>query len=76
MTDTTDTLKQLTARLDGMNVEIAWLRSTLDIQFKRIAALQAEVDLLPVSRRRRRQAMRPPTVVSPPVSGRNGNGHG
>jgi hypothetical protein len=75
MTDTTDILKKRTARLDGMNFEIAWLRSTLDIQFKRIAALQAEVDLLPASRRRRRHAM-PPTVVSPPVSGRNGNGHG
>jgi hypothetical protein len=76
MTDTTDILEQLTARLDGMNLEIAWLRSTLDIQFKRIAALQAEVDLLPASRRRRRHAMRPPTVASPPVRGRNGNGHG
>ena len=75
MTDTTDLLEKLTARLDGMTFEIAGLRSILDVQFKRIAAMQAELDLLPAARRRR-HAMRPPTLTPPPVSGRNGNGHG
>ena len=46
-------LAAMNARLAGLTFEVAGLRSTLDIQFKRIAALQAELDMLPTARRRR-----------------------
>ena len=62
-------LAVLNAHVTGLALELAEVRSTLDIQFKRIAALQAEVDLLPASRRRR-DAVRPPAAVPP----NNGNG--
>ena len=65
-------LAQLNARLAGLTFEMAGIRSTLDTQFKRIAELQAELDLLPAARRRR-EAMRLPT--SPPRPAHNGNGH-
>ena len=68
----TDTLKELTTRVAGLTFEVAGLRAVLDVQFKRIAAMQAELDLLPAARRRR-HAMRAPMFVSPPA--RNGNGH-
>ena len=64
-------LAGLNARVAGLAFELAGVRTTLDIQFKRIAELQAEVDLLPAARRRR-QAMRAPGSV--PVPGHNGNG--
>jgi uncharacterized small protein (DUF1192 family) len=62
-------LAVLNAHVAGLALELAEVRSTLDIQFKRIAALQAEVDLLPAARRRR-QAERVPA----PVPAHNGNG--
>jgi hypothetical protein len=62
-------LAVLNAHVAGLALELAEVRTTLDIQFKRIAALQAEVDLLPVARRRR-EARRGPA----PVPAHNGNG--
>jgi hypothetical protein len=62
-------LAQLNARLAGLNFEMEGIRTTLAIQFKRIAELQAELDLLPAARRRR-EGMR----ISPPPPAHNGNG--
>jgi hypothetical protein len=55
MTTTADPL--ILKALATLTTEVASLRSALDIQFKRIAAMQAEIDLLPASRRRRHLAM-------------------
>ena len=64
---TPDPVLQAIARLAS---DIAALRATQDVQFKRIAELQAEVDLLPASRSRRHLALQPP----PPAPKHNGNG--
>ena len=64
-------LAVLNAHVEGLALELVDVRTTLDIQFKRIAALQAEVDLLPAARRRR-EALRAPAVVALPAH--NGNG--
>ena len=63
-------LAVLNAHVAGLALELAEVRNTLDIQFKRIAELQAEVDVLPAARRRR-QTMRAPA----PVPAHNGNGN-
>ena len=47
------TLKQLAARLQEQSLDVANLRTALDVQFKRIAQIQAELDLLPHARMRR-----------------------
>jgi multidrug resistance efflux pump len=47
------TLEQLDARLQAQSLEMAALRAALDTQFKRIAQMQAELDLLPHARSRR-----------------------
>lgn len=62
-------------RLAALTAEMADMRSALDIQFKRTAAMQAEIDLLPSARRRRRDAIRIPTPPPSP-SRHNGNGNG
>jgi hypothetical protein len=46
-------LLQLSSRLEEQALEMAIMRTELDIQFKRIAALQAELDVLPAVQRRR-----------------------
>ena len=69
MTDTVDTIKELTARVAGLTFEVAGMRAVLDVQFKRIAAMQAELDLLPAARRRRKT-----TTASLPSPAHNGNG--
>lgn len=43
---TTNVLRDLASRLKEHDVEMSMLRKVLDIQLKRIALLQAEVDLL------------------------------
>ena len=43
---TTNVLRDLATRLKEHDVEMSMLRKVLDIQLKRIALLQAEVDLL------------------------------
>ena len=53
-------------------LEIASLRTALDIQFTRIAAMQAELDRLPHARKRR-QMLR--AQLGGPGSHSNGNGH-
>jgi hypothetical protein len=45
--------QQLEARLQEQALEMANLRTALDVQFKRIAQLQAELDVLPHARKRR-----------------------
>jgi hypothetical protein len=47
------TLDQLHAQLQEQALEVASLRAAFDVQFKRIAQLQAELDQLPVARKRR-----------------------
>jgi hypothetical protein len=47
------TLKQLVFRLHEQALEMATLRAALDVQFTRIAQMQAELDLMPHARRRR-----------------------
>jgi hypothetical protein len=47
------TLDQVMFRLHAQAQELTTMRAILDIQFKRIAQMQAELDLLPHARRRR-----------------------
>jgi hypothetical protein len=47
------TLEQLDARLREQSLDMANLRAALDVQFKRIAQMQAELDMLPHARKRR-----------------------
>jgi hypothetical protein len=44
---------EIEARLCEQSVQIANLRAALDVQFTRIAQMQAELDGLPQARRRR-----------------------
>jgi hypothetical protein len=46
-------LKQLVGRLREQTLEMATIRAAIDVQFTRIAQMQAELDLLPHARRRR-----------------------
>ena len=71
MADSADTLQELTARVAGLTFEMAGMRAVLDVQFKRIAAMQAELDLLPTARRRRKTTM---TSLPSPAHNRSGNG--
>lgn len=48
-----DLIDNLTRRLDAQAKEIDALRTDLDIQFQRIAHMQAELDMLPTAERRR-----------------------
>ena len=63
------TLKQLEAQFQAQALEVAALRSALDVQFKRIAQMQAELDVLPTARERRKSTR---AEVQPPSD--NGNG--
>jgi hypothetical protein len=66
MTNSTKTtLKQLMTRLHEQGLEMATLRAALDVQFTRIAQMQAELDLLPQARRRR-QTLRVLLAAPPP----------
>ena len=64
------TLKQLDAKLQAQALLVDSLRAALDVQFKRIAEMQAELDVLPTARKRR-QFLR--AQLDPPSN--NGNGH-
>ena len=64
-------LAMLNAHVAGLALELAEVRNSLDIQFKRIAQLQAEMDLSPAGRRR--GAVRAPASV--PAHHGNGDGH-
>jgi hypothetical protein len=65
------TLKQLVTRLHEQGLEMATLRAVLDVQFTRIAQMQAELDLLPYARRRR-QTLRVLLAEPPPHKGWDG----
>jgi hypothetical protein len=69
MTTSAETLEQLASRLRQQAVEMAALRAAVDLQFKRIAAMQAELDVLPRANRPR-QTLR--GLLSKPAS-HNGN---
>ena len=60
---TTSVLRDLASRLKEHDVEMSMLRKVLDIQLKRIALLQAEVDLLQT--RESLDAPSPQTPVEP-----------
>ena len=64
------TLKQLEVKLQAQALEVDNLRVALDVQFKRIAQMQAELDVLPAARERRKSIR---LQLQPPSS--NGNGH-
>jgi len=51
-------LKELQSRLQNQAQELSTLRTAIDIQFKRIAQIQGELDLLPHARRRRKALLR------------------
>ena len=53
-------LRHLVSRLQAQALEIATLRSALDVQFARIARRQAELDVFTMWPRRRRPTLRRP----------------
>jgi hypothetical protein len=58
-------LLQMSSRLDEQALEIGLLRNELDVQFKRIVELQAQLDVLPaVQRYRDARRAGPPPVRS------------
>lgn len=61
-------LENLLTQLQAQSEEIATIHTLLDIQFKRIAQMQAELDLLPHARRRR-QTMRALPAAPPAHNG-------
>jgi uncharacterized coiled-coil protein SlyX len=63
-------LRLLEARLNQQAFELATLRAAFDVQFKRIAEMQLELDRLPHARRRR-QVLGRGSAEPPPH-----NGHG
>jgi hypothetical protein len=67
------TLKQLDAKLQAQALEVANLRAALDVQFKRIAQMQAELDVLPMARARRKTIS---GLLKPLPTNHNGNGQG
>jgi hypothetical protein len=66
-------LLQINSRLDEQALEMTVLRNELDVQFKRIADLQAQLDVSPAARRKRAAAL---TLVPPLRPSPNGNGTG
>jgi len=60
MKDAAPSLQQLVSRLRAQALEIATLRSALDVQFSRITLRQAELDVLATWPRRRRHTLRRP----------------
>ena len=66
------TLKKLDAQLQEQALEVATLRSALDVQFKRIAQMQAELDMLAAARSRRK----PISALLHQLPARNNNGNG
>ena len=64
------TLKQLDAQMQAQALLVDSLRAALDVQFKRIVQMQAELDVLPTARERRKSIR---LQLQPPSP--NGNGH-
>ncbi len=63
------TVKEIMSRLQEQAQEMAHLRAALDVQFKRMAYMQAELNLLPLAHQRR-QTLRA-LLTDPPRA----NGH-
>jgi uncharacterized small protein (DUF1192 family) len=63
-------IHEINGRLDLLTLEMSNMGAFLDTQFKRIAALQAELDLLPAARERRQELRK--QIPSLPSSGGNG----
>jgi len=70
MSTVSTTLADVLLRLNETTLELESLRAAFDVQFKRIAAMQAELDSLPHARRRRRALLTALTPIQP------GNGNG
>ena len=66
-------LRLMNVQLKAQAVEIASLRAAADIQFTRIADMQAELDVLPTARERREEVR---VLRRPPDSAGNHNGNG
>ena len=64
------TLLKLDEKLQAQALEIADLKAALDVQFQRIAQMQAELDVIPTARERRKSIH----LGLQPLSN-NGNGH-
>jgi uncharacterized coiled-coil protein SlyX len=62
-------LQELEARFREQAVEMTNLSTAIDVQFKRIAQIQAELDALPQARRRRLALL-----AQPPSHSGNGRG--
>jgi hypothetical protein len=60
----------MSAALHEQRLEVASLRAILDVQFKRIAHMQAELDVLPTARERRTRIRE----LLQPAPSSNGNG--
>jgi len=67
------TLTQLDAKLQAQALEVDNLRSDLAIQFKRIAQMQAELDVMPTARARRKTIR---ALLQQVPTNHNGNGKG
>ena len=65
------TVHELGARLREQATEMDDLRAALDVQFKRIAQMQSELDLLPQARRRRQSVL---ALQSHDAAAHNGDG--
>lgn len=63
-------LRRINSRLDSQGLELNVLRAELEIQFKRIASLQAELDVRAAHTRRARRTSSLVGLVD------NGNGQG
>jgi hypothetical protein len=65
-------LQEINARLDEQAEEMTGLRKAFEIQFTRIAELQAELDVSPAGRRRRNEEIH--LLSFPLLPPHNGNG--
>ena len=70
MTKSAATIEQLMSRLHEHALELAAVRATIAVQFKRIAEMQAELDVLPHARKRRK-TLRALLAEPPSHNGRN-----
>ena len=68
------TLLELQAKIHANELEMASLRAALDVQFTRITQMQAELDVLPHARERRK-TVRMLLARRPSSNGDNGRGH-
>lgn len=66
------TLKQLEAKLQAQALEVDNLRADLAVQFTRIAQMQAELDVMPTARTRRKTISA--LLQQLPANNNNGNG--